>query len=203
MSETGQPFDEATLAYYREFAPTYSAGGPGGQSRHLRSFLRLLTPNARVLELGCGGGADAAAMLSQGFIVDPTEASPTIAPVAGKRLRRSVTVMRFDQLEAIEEYDAVWASASLIHVPRPSLPAILSRVFRALKPSGLHFASFKSGGQECRDSVGRYYNLPTRDELIEFYRMSAPWEVVDVVEYSGGGFEDGNGPWLAITSKRP
>jgi SAM-dependent methyltransferase len=196
------PFDDATLAYYRDVAPVYSAAGAGGQSRHLSAFLRRLRPGSRILELGCGGGIDAAAMLAQGFSVDATEASPTIATVAEERLNRPVRIMRFDELEEDEVYDAVWANACLIHVPRQALPDILLRVFQALKPLGLHFASYKSGGQEGRDSAGRYYNYPSRDQLTHAYGQSAPWKIIDLVEYSGGGFETGQGPWLAITAQR-
>ena len=61
---------------------------------------------------------------------------------------RRVRVMRFDELDALEVYDAIWASASLLHIPRSSLPEILALVFEALKPGGLHFASYKGGGAQ-------------------------------------------------------
>jgi 2-polyprenyl-3-methyl-5-hydroxy-6-metoxy-1,4-benzoquinol methylase len=158
QADDGVAFDTATLAYYEKVAPTYVASGTGGQSRHLRCFLELLAPSSRILDLGCGGGIDASAMLDAGFLVDAIEASAAIAASAERRINCAVNVIRFDQLEALEEYDAVWASASLIHVPRQGLSGILRRVFRALKPAGLHFASYKSGGREGRDSAGRYYN---------------------------------------------
>ncbi|MDQ3145139.1 MAG: methyltransferase domain-containing protein [Pseudomonadota bacterium] len=199
----GLPYDEATLDYYEKFAPTYSASGAGGESRHLASFLDRLAPSSRILELGCGGGIDASAMIARGFVVDAVEGAPTIAKLAEKRLRCPVKVMRFDQLEATAEYDAVWASASLIHIPRQALCDALARIFAALKPSGLHFASYKSGGHEGRDSVGRYYNYPSGEELQGFYRQSAPWQIMNFVEYVGGGYPNGSGPWAAIIARRP
>ncbi|WP_324750060.1 methyltransferase domain-containing protein [Sphingomonas sp. LY54] len=201
--DDGDTFDPDTLAYYEKFAPTYSASGAGGQSRHLESFLALLAPSSRILDLGCGGGIDASAMLAQGFVVDAIEASPAIAAMAERRMNRPVKVMRFDELDAVEEYDAVWASASLIHVPRQGLSGILCRIFAALKPLGLHFASYKTGRSEGRDSVGRYYNYPSHEELLNFYRQSAPWQIANVTEYVGGGFEKGSGPWVAIITQRP
>lgn len=56
-------FDPVTLAFYADEAPVYAASSPGGTSRHLAGFLAQLPPGARILELGCGGGRDAAAML--------------------------------------------------------------------------------------------------------------------------------------------
>lgn len=200
----GQPGqDWATLRFYAETAETYTASCPGGVSRGLASFLEKLRPGARILELGCGGGRDAEAMLAAGFDAEPTDGTPQIAQQAEARLGRKVRVMRFGELEAVAAYDAVWANASLLHVPRESLPEVVGRVFKALKPGGLHYASYKGGGREGRDSHGRYFNYLTRDELVEAYARAAPWEVDSVVEYVGSGYEGTQGPWVAITARRP
>jgi SAM-dependent methyltransferase len=158
---------------------------------------------SRVLDLGCGGGIDARAMLDRGFVVSAIEAASTIALIAEQRLGQPVQVKRFDQIDAVEEYDAVWASASLIHVPREALSKVLARVFQALKPGGLHFATYKSGVAEGRDTAGRYYNYPSYSELTDFYRLSANWDMLRFTEYTGGGFENGEGPWIAVAARRP
>ncbi|WP_259444866.1 class I SAM-dependent methyltransferase [Neotabrizicola shimadae] len=196
--------DAQTLAFYSEFAPTYVASGAGGVSRHLPYFLEVLKPGSTILELGCGGGRDAQAMIAAGHRVDPTDGSAAIAAKAEALLQIPVRVMRFDELEAEEDYDAVWANASLLHVPRPDLPEVLSKVRRALKPGGLHHASYKGGDREGRDSHGRYFNYLSRDELVAIYEASGDWDILSVVEYIGGGFDKGvQGPWLAILTRRP
>ena len=91
--------------------------GPAGTAS---PFLNLLPPQARILELGCGGGRDAAVMIAAGFDVDPTDGTPEIVRIAEERLGRPVRVVHFDKLDALETYDAVWANASLLHVPRVS-----------------------------------------------------------------------------------
>lgn len=201
--DSGIAFDDQTLAYYATLAPTYSASGPGGQNRHLDDFLQGLSAGSRVLDMGCGGGIDALAMLDRGLLVDAIEASPSIAAIAAERLDQNVRVQRFDEIDEDEVYDAVWASASLIHVPRPALPGILKLVYRALKPGGVHFATYKGGGEAGRDNAGRYYNYPSATELRSFYLASAPWDILAISEYIGGGFDTGNGPWIAIKAKRP
>lgn len=196
-------YDDATLRFYDDFAPTYVASGVGGTSRHLAGFLDALGPGSRILELGCGAGRDAQAMMAAGHHVDPTDGSPSIARKAEALLQIPVRVMRFEQLDAVNEYDAVWANASLLHVPRPKLPLVLSRVWRALKPGGLHHATYKAGGCEGRDSHGRYFNYMKRDELIEAYTSSSPWNIVSASDFTGGGFDRGaQGPWVAIMVKR-
>jgi SAM-dependent methyltransferase len=191
------------MRFYSEEAPVYAASGRGLVNRGLHDFLELLAPRARILELGCGGGRDAEAMIAAGFDVDPTDGTPEIARKAEERLGRNVRVLRFDELDALEAYDAVWASASLLHVPRNSLPHVLELVFKALKPGGLHFASYKGGGTEGRDRYGRYFNYLSRQDVTEAYERSVPWEIVSVTEYLGGGYDGQQGPWVAITVRKP
>ena len=195
--------DPATMLFYSKEASVYHASGRGSVNRGLWDFLELLPPGASILELGCGGGRDAEAMVAAGFDVDPTDGIVEIARKAEKRLGRAVRVLCFDELDAVEAYDAVWASASLLHVPRSSLPEVLALIFRALKPGGLHFASYKSKGTEGRDNGGRYFNHLSRQEVVEAYDRAAPWEVVSLTEYIGGGYEGQQGPWVAITLRKP
>ena len=195
--------DCATLEFYATEAPVYVASGKDGTSRWLAQFMGRLPVGARVLELGCGGGRDAEAMMAAGFAVRATDGSPAIAAKAAERLGRTVEVLRFDELTVVAAFDAVWASASLLHVPRPALPDVLARIYRALVPGGLHFASFKGGGTEGRDRFGRYFNYLDRAALMAAYTASVPWEIVSVVDATGGGYDNGQGPWLAITVRRP
>ena len=74
--------DLATLDFYSRSFETYVGSAPGGPSRFLPAFLGLLPPKGRVLELGCGGGRDAAAMIAAGFDVDPSDGTPEIAKQA-------------------------------------------------------------------------------------------------------------------------
>lgn len=195
-------YDLDTLRFYQDHSPDYIAGGPNGVSRHLTAFMGLLPAGANILDLGCGGGRDAKAMLDAGFDVDPTDGAAAMAKLGGARLGRPVRVMRFDELTSNEQFDGVWASASLLHVPREELPQILARVHRALKTDGVHCASYKAGDEAGRDRVGRYFNYLARDELVEAYRKSGDWLVCSLQEYQGGGYDNGSGPWLAITARK-
>jgi SAM-dependent methyltransferase len=178
------------------------ASGRDGASRHLVAFLDLLPPGARILELGCGGGHDAAAMLARGFAVDATDGVAEIARQAEARIGCAVRVMRFDQLDAVEDYDAIWCHASLLHVPLRALPPVLSRIHRALRPGGWHFASYKSGGEEGRDRFGRYFNYPSPARLIELYGEAASWQRIATSEYEGGGYDGRQGPWITVTTQK-
>lgn len=196
-------YDDATLRFYAEQAPTYAATARDGPSRFLEGFLRQLRPGARILELGCGDGRDSQAMLALGFQVDPTDGVAAMAAQAEARLGRPVRVMRFDQLDDRDVYDGVWANASLLHAPGAALPDILGRIFRALRPGGIHVATYKAGEAEDRDSLGRYFNYPSAEALEAVYRRAAAWEILSIQDYVGGDYQGGQRPWIAVTARRP
>ncbi|MBR0801546.1 class I SAM-dependent methyltransferase [Bradyrhizobium jicamae] len=166
--------DEETLQFYRRNAEAY-AGWAKAPSTRLTGFLGLLPRGGAILELGCGAGNHGAVMLAEGFALRATDGSPEMAAVAARRLRHPVEAMRFDELDEREAYDGVWASACLLHVPRDELAGILGRIHRALRPSGLFYASYKIGHDAGRDSIGRYYNYPPPEWLDATYASSGPW----------------------------
>ncbi|WP_323015682.1 class I SAM-dependent methyltransferase [Devosia sp.] len=194
--------DDETLAFYAGHAADYVRHGSGRPNRHLRAFAAALAPRARVLELGAGSGRDAAFMLAQGLDIDPTDASPELAEQAGRRLGRAVRLMRFDQLEAENAYDGVWACASLLHAPAAELADDLARIHTALRPGGLFVASFKAGQGEGRDAFGRYYNYPDADTLMTRYRAAADWAALTLETEAGSGYDRLPTQWLWVTARK-
>jgi SAM-dependent methyltransferase len=167
--------DDETLQFYRRNAEAY-AGWAKAPSTQLKGFMELLPPGGSILELGCGAGNHSSVMLADGFKVRATDGSPEMAAIASRRLGQSVDAMRFDELDAREAYDGVWASACLLHVPRDELTGILERIRRALRPDGVFYASFKIGeGDGGRDSLGRYYNYPSPEWLEATYAAAGSW----------------------------
>jgi SAM-dependent methyltransferase len=166
--------DEKTLQFYRSNAQSYADWAKAPSTR-LLGFLALLPPGGAILELGCGAGNHSAVMLAEGFSLRATDGSPEMAEIASQRLGHPVEAMRFDELEAHEAYDGVWASACLLHVPRDELAGILARIHRALKPSGVFYASYKMGESDGRDSLGRYYSYVSPEWLEATYASAGPW----------------------------
>lgn len=196
-------FDPATLAFYSAEAEDYAAYGPNGIAGQLDRFLDLLPEGARILELGCGAGRDAAHMAARGFDVDPTDGVPEMVALATRRSGLRARVMRFDELEAQGHYDAVVACYSLLHVPRGGLVEVLQRVWQALKPGGRHMATFKTGANEGRDRLGRYYNYLSEPEIRADYAAAGTWCEVEAEASEGRGYEGDVAAFLAITMRKP
>ncbi len=190
--------DADTLAFYNREAGAYVANKK--PARLLAAFIIQLPRGARVLELGAGSGHDAQAMIEAGLDVTATDGSSALAAHASERIGRPVRVMRFDELTDVNEYAGVWANASLLHARAAALPHILARIHAALTPSGIFHASYKAGEGEGRDSLGRYYNFPTRAALEAAYQQAGPWSRFTIEEAEGGGYDGVARTWLLVAA---
>ena len=193
--------DPATLAWYQHEAPRYTQSFGRVPSRHLDGFLDRLPPGARVLELGCGGGRDSARIAERGFDLDATDGTPAMVEKTRERFAIAARLMRFDELDARDVYDAVWAHACLIHVARADFPGVATAIHRALRPGGWHFANFKLGDGEGRDPLGRLTNFPDEAWLEETYRL-AGFTIPETERYRGEGADGVVREWFALTLQR-
>jgi SAM-dependent methyltransferase len=193
--------DEQTLQFYRGNAQAY-AGREIKKHTRLTRFLALLPPGGAILELGCGAGADSAAMLAGGFDVRPTDGSPEMAGVASRRLGRPVGTLLFHDLDEVEAYDGVWANACLLHVPRPDLGHVLTLIWRALKPAGHFYASYKAGSSDGRDKLNRYYNYPSPDWLRASYAAAGQWSSLSIETGEVRGFDNEQAAMLFVVARK-
>ena len=72
--------------------------------------------------------------------------------------------MDFMDFDALDEYDAIWACASLLHVSEEILPIILNKLVESLRSCGIVYASFKYGEFEGERN-GRFF-LDMNEERI-------------------------------------
>ena len=193
--------DEQTLHFYRSNAQAYAGRDKSKHTRLIR-FLALLPPGGSILELGCGAGADSAEMLARGFEVCPTDGSPEMASEASRRLGRPVETLLFHDLDEVEAYDGVWANACLLHVPRPELAQVLTRIWRALKPAGHFYASFKAGEADGRDKLNRYYNYPSPDWLRATYADAGRWSSLSIETGETKGFDNEQAAMLFVVAEK-
>ena len=191
-------FYPATIAFYDREAVPYSNSSQ--RSRHIDAFIAVVGTGAKVLELGCGAGLDAEALLSAGIEVTATDASSEMAAIASARIGRPVRIMRFDEISEVDVFDGVWANACLLHVPFGALESILSAVRASLRIGGVFYASFKAGEGEGRDRLGRLYNFPDRIEIERCYACAGSWASLSIEEGVGGGYDGVQRSWFACTA---
>ena len=120
------------------------------------AFLSKLPAKAHILDAGCGSGRDARTFADRGYRVSAFDASPELASLASQHCGFEVGVRTFSDFGEVEAYDGVWCCASLLHVPAAELPACFARLWRALRPGGCLYVSFKLGVGE-REHAGRRF----------------------------------------------
>jgi SAM-dependent methyltransferase len=109
------------------------------------AFASVLDSGARIVDVGCGPGFDAAELRSRGFRVIALDRSwgmlrAGVEEWPGPRVQAD---MRALPLSA--GIDGLWVSASMLHVERADAPATLAGFRRALMPGGRLFLLLKAG----------------------------------------------------------
>lgn len=129
-------------------------------------FISKLSKHAKILDLGCGSGRDSLAFLNAGFDVKAIDGSKKMCEIAQSKTGLSIRNIRFEQLDDQNQYDGVWACASLLHLPRNELPKVFSKIIEALKEEGIFYSSFKYGSFEGYRN-GRYFTDFTESSMNE------------------------------------
>ena len=197
----------ASIAFYDEQAQVFY-DRVKAPSKNLASyyakFLPLLSPGSRILDLGCGIGRDSQYFESLGHCVTAIDGSKEMVRFANAILKVPARVMLFSEVDFEGEFDAVWAAASLIHIPRDELGDILDRVYRALKPGGIFFLNFKHGTGEYTDPVEkRTFYYMTRDPIQTY--LTEGFDIIEIwttEDFSSCVAHSPDKMWLNILARK-
>ena len=185
-----------TLEYYNTNAEDFVHGTIDVDFRETQErFLKHIPTKGRVLDFGCGSGRDAKYFHARGFEVDAVDGSEELCKLASEYVGIPVRQMLFSELRAEEEYDGIWACASILHLSSSELRDVLLKMIKALKNGGILYASFKYGEYEGMRN-GRYFTDFTERS---FERYIADIENVKTVEsWTTGDVRPGRGDekWL-------
>ena len=155
-----------TAAFYKAKAKDYCEETCVFDMHNIHAvFLSKLPERAHILDLGCGSGRDSKHFIETGYTITAVDGSAEIAACAEQLIGQPVTVVTFQEIDFSNEFDGVWASASLLHCPKGQISDVMLGTVRALKPGGIAFMSFKWGDNETVDEKGRYFNNYTEESL--------------------------------------
>lgn len=168
-----------TLDYYHRNANVFVEGTLSADMHDAQKrFLNMLKPQAYILDFGCGSGRDAKAFLSRGYRVDAIDGSPELCRIASELIGNPVKQMLFDELSSINQYDGIWACASILHIPKRELVDVLRKISDALKDSGVLYTSFRYGSFEGMRR-GRYFIDLTEDTLRKLMEEVPSLQIID------------------------
>jgi SAM-dependent methyltransferase len=173
------------LKYYERNALKYSQQFDAFDFSSIRNrfFARISTGRPfRILDAGAGSGRDMLAFVESGCSVVAVDASPAMIRECSRKLRGVLKAppsgevesaaknsecfdMTFDEMTFKNEFDGVWAAASLLHVPPLQLNDVIRRLVDALKNGGALYLSLKFGHGEG-DRAGRFFSYYTWDDIV-------------------------------------
>lgn len=159
-----------TLNYYNTNARSFVSTTLSVDFKQTQDkFLSLLPSTASILDFGCGSGRDTKYFLDAGMRVDATDGSETLCRLASEYTGIAVRQMLFEELDAKEQYDGIWACSSILHLPKDSLKVVLKKMIVALKAHGIIYTSFKYGTFEGERN-GRFFTDFTEEMFQEFVK---------------------------------
>ena len=134
-------YDKIVESYVKEFSRP---------SDYIDNFLDLLPKNAKILDVGCGFGFDANFMTSRNFDVIGLDLSKEMSITAKQKFPK-IDFRQQDIREldfSLNSFDGIFASFSLIHLPKKDIPSLLKKFHQILKQNGILYISLQGGESE-------------------------------------------------------
>jgi SAM-dependent methyltransferase len=167
-------------------------------------FAAVLGEGARVLEIGSGPGRDAAQLEERRLRVRRTDITPAFVRMLKQQGHEADVLdpLHDDLSDPAGPYDGVWASASLLHVRREDLPAVLANLAAVTRPAGRLFLALKEGDGarfSRHGSIGgpRHFTF-WREEPLTSALRAAGWRVESVERRDAPSGDQ----WLQVLSVR-
>lgn len=192
-----------TLGHYNDNAESFWQGTRDHDvSQNYQALLSRFPParSLDILDLGCGPGRDLLYFKSLGHRPVGLDGSPAFCAMAREYTGCRVLNQQFLSLSLPREnFDGIFANASLFHVPGQELPRVLGELHATLRPGGVLFTSNPRGSNEGW-SGQRYGNFMELEDS-RAYLEGAGFIVLDYY-YRPAGLPRAAQPWLAIVSQK-
>lgn len=147
----------------------------------ITEFIKIVKKDGKILDLGCGPGHHSNFFSNQNFKVTGIDLSSEMIKLAKKEFTDiDFKVMDISDLDfEVNTFDGIWASASLLHIPKNNIKLILKKIKEILVNNGILYISLKEGkGSEIFNDV-RYGGV---DKFYVYYKLD---EIKNILEDIG------------------
>jgi len=167
--------EQNTLNTYNKISVDWAAKRRQGEDKVWeaeRQKFQTLLPRGKVLDIGCGPGADSFWFLDHDYEylgIDGSESMIKLARENNPQVK--FEVKNFDELSELKEkFNGFWAAASLLPVPKQKISEVLINIKQILLPQGIGFIALKEGEGEKNEIWGesgltRFFAYYTKEEF--------------------------------------
>ena len=193
MQETIDTYDTSAGAFAERYFGTRL-------SEPMARLSERLAPGARVLDVGCGPGRDAAWLAELGFETLGVDLSYGMLH-AGLDLGVSVPLIQADMQHLPfrrGSFRGLWVCASLLHIPKAQAGDVLRELSRVVHPGHIYLAVKRGQGEAWVEGEGggrRRFVYYSPDELQLLVERSG-FEVLDCWETADAGGRPH--PWINL-----
>lgn len=155
-------------------------------------FISRLPAGAIILDVGSGGGYKSKFFAERGFQVTGIDISSSFLEIAKREMPAGrfikLSMMDLDRLEDV--FDGVFASASLLHIPKADAPRAVQNMADRVKPGGLLYLAVKEAKDNKPDEAVEkendygyeyerffsYYRMPELEEYLRAAGLTPVWQ---------------------------
>lgn len=167
---------DETIEYYEKKASVFIESTVNANVFELyEHFEKLLHPGCRILDLGCGSGRDSRYFVRQGYQVVALDPSPSMCKQTRFLVNIPVFEMKVEDMKFTDEFDGIWACASLLHVFRDMQVNVMYLMGKALKKNGICYCSWKYGDGD-RTVEKRHFTDFTEKSFRELMKKAAMFQ---------------------------
>ena len=140
-------------------------------SSFLLPLVEHLTPESKVLDIGCGSGRDMLWLSERGFQCTGLELSPELAAMARQHTGLTVIEADFESFDfSPMNMDGILLIGAMVHLPHDLFSPVLSNILKALKPGGHALITMKQGQGRQEADDGRMFFLWEQEDLFSMFK---------------------------------
>lgn len=191
-----------SVDYYNRYASVYFDNTVNlAMGKTLERFMEYFDAGDAILDLGCGSGRDSKIMLEEGLEVTLLDASEEMCALADIYTGVEPLCMDCRKIDFNQVFDGIWACASLLHLSKKDMEAVLHKVYDSLKTDGIFYFSVKEGDFEGYRHE-RFFADYTKREMKELLEKFPHFEVIDIWKTQDVRADRNEQKWINVLLKR-
>lgn len=155
-----------SVEYYNKNAEDFFKATVEVNMSRIYSIFEKYLEKGKILDLGCGSGRDSKYFLKKGYEVVALDYSHILAKKASEYIGQNVIIEDMRNINFKNEFDGIWACASLLHLEKNELIKTLKKCYDALKIGGVLYTSFKYREQDYQEEE-RYFTCFNEEKILE------------------------------------